>query len=65
MKLLELSDKIKNRKSYNTPCGTIERIFEIYERHGKQMDGQPYEFIKPELKWRHNEHQYPIRVKQI
>ena len=64
MQLLQLTERVKNKKPFNTPTGTIDRIFEIYERYGKKMDGQLYEFIKPELKWRHTEHQYPLGVKQ-
>ena len=49
MQLLELSEKIKNKKSFNTPSGSVYRVFEIHERDGKQMDGRPYVFIKPEV----------------
>jgi len=49
MQLLDLFEKIKNKKSFNSPCGTVFRVFEIYERDGKQMDGRPYVFIKPEV----------------
>tara|TARA_Y100000816_G_scaffold69547_1_gene46498 strand:- start:870 stop:1049 length:180 start_codon:yes stop_codon:yes gene_type:complete len=49
MQLLDLFEKIKNKKSFNTPSGTAHRVFEIYERDGKQMDGRPYVFIKPEV----------------
>jgi len=48
MNLIELSDRVKNKKSFNSVCGTIDRIFEIYERDGKKLDGQPYVFIRPE-----------------
>lgn len=49
MQSLDLFEKIKNKKSFNSPCGTVFRVFEIYERDGKQMDGTPYVFIKPEV----------------
>jgi|TARA_Y100000389_G_scaffold2541_1_gene2525 hypothetical protein len=49
MQLLDLFEKIKNKKSFNTPSGSVFRVFEIYERDGKQMDGTPYVFIKPEV----------------
>mgnify|MGYP003317037966 CR=1 FL=1 len=49
MQLLKLSDRIKNRKPYNSLSGTINRIFEIYERDGKHIDGTPYVFIKPDV----------------
>ena len=49
MQLLDLFEKIKNKKSFNTSRGTANRIFEIYERDGKQIDGRPYIFIKPEV----------------
>ena len=49
MQLLDLSEKIKNKKSFNTPSGSVFRVFEIYERDGKQMDGRPYVCIKPDV----------------
>jgi|TARA_X000000368_G_scaffold234517_2_gene185272 hypothetical protein len=48
MRLLQLADRIKNRKVYNSLSGTIDRIFEIYERDGKKITGEPYIIIKPE-----------------
>ena len=49
MQLLDLFEKIKNKKSFNSPSGTVFRVFEIYERDGNQLDGRPYVFIKPEV----------------
>ncbi len=49
MQLLDFFEKTKNKKSFNSPSGTVYRVFEIYERDGKQMDGRPYLFIKPEV----------------
>jgi hypothetical protein len=59
MQLLELTERVKNKKPFNTHTGTIDRVFEIYERGERKMDGLPYEFIKPDLIWRHTER--PIR----
>lgn len=64
MQLLQLNERVKNKKPFNSHRGTIDKVLEIHERNGRKMDGQSYEFIKPELKWRHNEHQYPLGVKQ-
>tara|TARA_Y100000739_G_C20318928_1_gene333415 strand:+ start:155 stop:334 length:180 start_codon:yes stop_codon:yes gene_type:complete len=49
MNLIQLSDRVKNKKKFNSYCGTIDRIFEIYERDQKKLDGELYIFIKPEL----------------
>lgn len=49
MQLIDLFDKVKNKKSFNSPSGTVFRVFEIYEHDGKQMDGRPYICIKPEI----------------
>jgi uncharacterized protein YjhX (UPF0386 family) len=54
MQLLDLFEKLKNKKSFNTPSGTIFRVFDIYERDGKHMDGTPYVFIKPEVEEKKN-----------
>tara|TARA_Y100001980_G_C14553278_1_gene338402 strand:+ start:3101 stop:3280 length:180 start_codon:yes stop_codon:yes gene_type:complete len=48
MQLLELMERIKKKQPYNTQPGTVYRIFEIHERAGKNIDGQPYVFLKPE-----------------
>tara|TARA_B100001175_G_scaffold98929_1_gene83818 strand:+ start:1802 stop:1981 length:180 start_codon:yes stop_codon:yes gene_type:complete len=48
MQLLELMERIKKREPYNTRHGSVYRIFEIHERAGKNIDGQPYVFLKPE-----------------
>tara|TARA_B100000900_G_C20576056_1_gene715360 strand:- start:105 stop:284 length:180 start_codon:yes stop_codon:yes gene_type:complete len=49
MQLFQLHNRIKNKKLYNTLSGTVDRIFEIYERDGKHIDGKPYVFIKPDI----------------
>ena len=54
MQLLEIFERIKNKKSFNSPSGSVFRVFEIYERDGKQMDGRPYVFIKPEVEEKKN-----------
>ena len=38
----------KKKQPYNTQHGTVHRIFEIHERAGKNIDGRPYVFLKPE-----------------
>ena len=48
MQLLEFAERIKKREPYNSRPGTVYRIFEIHERAGKNIDGQPYVFLKPE-----------------
>ena len=49
MQLLELMERLKNKKSFNTPSASVSRIFEIYEKSGKNESGETPIFIKPNI----------------
>ena len=49
MQLLELFERLKSKHSYNTPSGTVFRVFEIYKESQKNANGDLPIFIKPKI----------------
>ena len=48
MDLLSSVEKIKNRPAYQSPIANVNRVFEYYERSGKNEDGTTPVIIKLE-----------------
>ena len=46
MDLLEQKQRIDDRKPYKTESGTVDRVFEIYEKSGKDESGYAPVIIK-------------------
>tara|TARA_B100000475_G_C15011201_1_gene320386 strand:+ start:662 stop:841 length:180 start_codon:yes stop_codon:yes gene_type:complete len=49
MHLMEATERLKRKYTYSTTPGTVYRVFEVYERLGKDEFGNEPVFVRPEV----------------